>query len=253
MERTLSSGTEGSNPACSSGESANHHRDRLMAEVPARISDRRVLGLIPESLGASAHLPKKQWLPRSVVDIEAETGRFRLSPLGRRAVDPARERDANAKAFLTVPLYNAVFEKYKGGVLPPAAALEREIVEIGVAEKQKHTARLVLERSAQYAGFFEHGKDRLVMPGVASDEHREPAKTDESEHRGSRGKGSGGDGEKPRHPLIEGMSQSLPFNGETWTLEEAADWLHAAAYNLRFAYKLKGKITVDIKVEQPTG
>ena len=85
--------------------------------------------------------------------IDAENGRFRLSPLGRRALDPAQERGAKVKAFLTVPLYNAVFEKYKGGVLPPAAALEREIVEIGVAEKQKHTARLVLERSAQYAGF----------------------------------------------------------------------------------------------------
>ena len=94
--RLFLGGTDGSNPVPSSGESANHHRDRLMAEVPARISDRRVLGLIPESLGASAHLPKKQWLPRSVVDIEAETGRFRLSPLGRRSVDPARERDANA-------------------------------------------------------------------------------------------------------------------------------------------------------------
>jgi hypothetical protein len=185
--------------------------------------------------------------------IEAENGKFRLSPLGRRAVDPAQERGAKVEAFLTVPLYNAVFEKYKGGVLPPAAALEREIVEIGVAEKQKHTARLVLERSAHYAGFFEHGKDRLVMPGIALDERQEPAKTAESERRGGSGKGGSGDGENPRHPLIEGMFQSLPPNGQSWTLEEVADWLHAAAYHLRFAYKLKGKITVDIKVERPTG
>jgi hypothetical protein len=48
------------------------------------------------------------------------------------------------------------------------------------------------------------------------------------------------------------MFQSLPENGQAWTLEEAADWLHAAAYNLRFAYKLKGKITIDIKIEQPS-
>src|SRR6516164_10686918 len=48
-------GTDGSNPVPSGGESANHRHDRLMAEVPARISDRRVLGLILESLGASAH------------------------------------------------------------------------------------------------------------------------------------------------------------------------------------------------------
>jgi hypothetical protein len=33
-------------------------------------------------------------------------------------------------------------------------------------------------------------------------------------------------------------------------VDEAADWLHAAAYNLRFAYKLKGKIKVEITVER---
>jgi hypothetical protein len=185
--------------------------------------------------------------------IEAENGKFRLSPLGRRAVDPAQERDAKAKAFLAVPLYNKLFENYKGVALPPPTALERELVRIGVAEKQKHTARLVLERSAQYAGFFEHGKDRLVMPGVAPDERHEPPKPDESERRPDGGAGGSGGGTPPRHPLIEGMFQSLPANGQSWTLDEAADWLHAAAYNLRFAYKLKGKITIDIKIEHPGG
>jgi hypothetical protein len=240
--------------------------------------------------------------------IETENGKFRLSPLGRRAVDPAQERDAKAKAFLTVPLYNKLFENYKGVALPPSAALERELVQIGVAEKQKHTARLVLERSALYAGFFEHGKDRLVMPGVVPDERRELPKPNESEGRPGGGAGGSGGGEKPRHPfiegllktlpdpdsdeesrssqrrpsvrlarttrrekmsgggssgsgdgaapprhpLIEGMFQSLPENGKPWTLDEAADWLHAAAYNLRFAYKLKGKITIDIKIEKPS-
>jgi hypothetical protein len=184
--------------------------------------------------------------------IEIEGSKFRLSSLGRRAVDPAQAREAKAKAFLTVPLYKKFFESYKGVALPPPAALERELVQIGVAEKQKHTARLVLERSAQYAGFFEHGKDRLVMPGVApgGDERREAPKPDEPERRPSSRAGGGGDNIPPRHPLIEGMFQSLPENGQPWSLEEAADWLHAAAYNLRFAYKLKGKITIDIKIEQ---
>src|ERR1700730_12575737 len=57
----------------------------------------------------------------------------------------------------------------------------------------------------------------------------------------------------PRHPLIEGMFQSLPENGQPWTLDEAADWLHAAAYNLRFAYKLEGKIKIEIEVERQAG
>jgi hypothetical protein len=187
--------------------------------------------------------------------VEAENGRFRLSPLGRRAVDPAQERDAKAKAFLNVPLYNKLFENYKGVALPPPAALERELVQIGVAEKQKHTARLVLERSAQYAGFFEQGKDRLVMPGVApgGDERRESLRPDEPKRHPDGGNGGSGENIPPRHPLIEGMFQSLPENGKPWTLDEAADWLHAAAYNLRFAYKLKGKIKIEIEVERQAG
>jgi len=76
----------------------------------------------------------------------------------------------------------------------------------------------------------------------------------EPNFRGRIGSGSGGgDNTPPRHPLIEGMFQSLPANGQPWTLDEAADWLHAAAYNLRFAYKLKGKIKIDIHVERQAG
>jgi len=60
-----------------------------------------------------------------------------------------------------------MYDKFKNGVLPPAAALERDIVELGVAEKQKDRARQVFERSAEQGGFFEHGKNRLVMPAVA--------------------------------------------------------------------------------------
>src|SRR5215211_3070782 len=39
-------------------------------------------------------------------------------------VDPAQSREARAQAFLTVPLYKAIYDKFRGGVVPPAAALE---------------------------------------------------------------------------------------------------------------------------------
>jgi hypothetical protein len=91
------------------------------------------------------------------------------------------------------------------------------------------------------------------MPGVVPDERRESPKPDESERRPDGGSGGSGGGTPPRHPLIEGMFQSLPPNGQTWTLDEAADWLHAAAYNLRFASKLQGKIKVEIEVERQAG
>jgi len=179
--------------------------------------------------------------------IEAEGGRFRLSLLGRRAVDPAQARDAKAKAFLAVPLYKTLFENNKGGVLPPAAALEREMVLIGVAEKQKHTARLVFERSAQYAGFFEHGKDRLVMPGVSPDGRKDPPTPDQSDKKiGGGGKGDGG-GEKPRHPFIEGLLKTLPDpdSDEEWPLDKRVKWLQTAANIFDLIYKGEGGIKVE--------
>ena len=84
--------------------------------------------------------------------LDGEGSKHKLTELGRMVVDPKRAREGRAKAFLTVPLYKAVYEKYKGGVLPPTAALERDIAALGVSEKQKERARQVLEKSADQAG-----------------------------------------------------------------------------------------------------
>ena len=86
--------------------------------------------------------------------IDGSSGHHHLEELGKMIVDPSRAREGKARAFLKVPLYGAVYEKYRGGVLPPAAAFERDIVSLGVSEKQKDKARQVFERSAQQAGFL---------------------------------------------------------------------------------------------------
>jgi len=168
------------------------------------------------------------------------SGRSKLAPLGRMAVDPTQAREAKAKAFLTVPLYSVVFEKYKGGVLPPPAALERAIVQIGVAEKQKHTARLVLERSAQYAGFSEHGKDRLVMPGISPDSRTESTEPPNPNRSGGSGGGNGKD------PLILALIEKLPATGAEWPVEDQALWLQMAAMAFRMAYGAKKQIEIKV-------
>jgi hypothetical protein len=183
------------------------------------------------------------------------TGNSKLTSLGRMAVDPTQAREARAKAFLTVPLYSAVFEHYKGGVLPPAAALERELVQIGVAEKQKHTARLVMERSAQYAGFCEHGKDRLVMPGVSPNARKDalpPEGSSQDGGGGGKGGDGGGDGEKPRHPFIEGLLKTLPDPeaDEEWPLDKRVKWLQTAANIFDLIYKGEGGIKVEPAMAQ---
>ena len=87
-----------------------------------------------------------------------------LTSLGRRAADPAQRGSAGRDAFYTVPLYLSVFQKYTGHLLPPAAALEREMANLGVAKKQTSKARQAFERSAEQGGFFGQGRDRLVEP-----------------------------------------------------------------------------------------
>jgi hypothetical protein len=187
---------------------------------------------------------------------ENERREVRLTPLGRRIADPTQEQIARGESFLHVPLYLRIFEHHDGYTLPGAAPLERFMLDVGVSSKQTGNARRAFMRSARQAGFFAHGEDRLVRPSFPSGPSTrpiEPMGDSEKDNSKKSSSGGGGDDGTPRHPLIEGMFQSLPPNGQSWTLEEAADWLHAAAYNLRFAYKLKGKITVDIKVEQPSG
>jgi hypothetical protein len=152
--------------------------------------------------------------------------------LGRAIVDPTRKREARAKAFMNVPLFSAVYNKYKGGVLPPAAAFERDLGGLGVAEKVKDRARRVLERSAEQAGFCEQGKNRLVMPGVAqrdaaNDAPPPPAQDDDNKsNNGKRKSGGGGD---DLNPFIQGLLQTLPPTGSDWKAVDRAKWLQTAA------------------------
>ncbi|MBR0874473.1 hypothetical protein JQ633_29240 [Bradyrhizobium tropiciagri] len=169
--------------------------------------------------------------------LEGEGSRHRLSELGRAIVDPNRSRDARSKAFQMVPLYRAIFESHRGGVIPPAAALEREMVGLGVAEKQKERARQVFERSADQAGYFEHGRNRLVMPGIASGAQREEEKPREEEESNGGGNGGGGGKPPPVDPIIAGLLARLPKSGDVWPVAERKLWLQLLEGSFQLIYK----------------
>lgn len=127
---------------------------------------------------------------------KGERTSFKLSELGRRIVRPETEQEARATAFLAIPLYKAIFDQYRGHLLPPTKALEREMAALGVAPKQTDKARQTFERSARQAGFFAQGDDRLVQPRLDR-ESIPPARestieTIESVSENRRGGGSGG-------------------------------------------------------------
>jgi hypothetical protein len=188
-----------------------------------------------------------------------ERGEVKLTELGRRIVEAAREASAKAEAFLSVPLYERVYTHFKGYTLPPPAALERFMNEVGVATKQTDKARQAFMRSARQAGFFEHGEDRLVRPVTADSgpgtKPIEPAAPGATEKRHEDpGKRNGGGGDGPDlsgfHPFIQGLLKTLPEPETEWDLVARAKWLQTAANIFDLIYKGEGGIKIEAALAQ---
>jgi hypothetical protein len=113
---------------------------------------------------------------------------------------------------------------------------------MGVSPKQKEKARRVFQRSAQQAGFFAFGQDRLVYPSKGGGEpipssngETPPDKIDGKKDAHGGDGGDGGNG--TRLPLIiEGLIKALPAGGADWPLEARRKWLQAAAINFDLVY-----------------
>ncbi|HUC60520.1 MAG TPA: hypothetical protein VMF53_01040 [Alphaproteobacteria bacterium] len=175
-----------------------------------------------------------------VIDAERSDA-IHLTEIGRMVVDQKREREGKAKAFLSVPLFSAIHDKFKGAALPPTAALEKELVALGVADTLKDTARRVFERSAEQAGFFEAGRDRLVLPGFVPTNGKP---TEPEKPRGGGASGGGGIGSGADDPLIGALIQKLPKSGETWPIEARITWLQLVSMAFQMAYGQADEIEI---------
>jgi len=167
---------------------------------------------------------------------ENEQGSLTLTDIGRKMNDPSQEGTARVAAFMSVPLYKAIYEKYRGHMLPPRAALEREMANLGVSSKQADKARQAFERSAEQAGFFAHGTDRLVMPSGVS-VAQQPKVTEKPQTQ----KIGGGSGGGFLHPFIQGLLDALPEPGTDWPTNERKKWLQTADHIFGLIYKGEGK------------
>jgi hypothetical protein len=260
-----------------SGQDSKQERERSKIEFPYTALDLAViLAKAVHDLGH--HCDWAQLGAR--LDMAADGGGFRqrlmaaktfglitytsrsvtLTPLGVQINDPEQIAWAKVEAFLSVPLYKAIFEQYRNGTLPGADGLENAMVVLGVAKKQKDKARQTFQRSATEAGFFGYGPNRLVMPTVKQLKKAD-AKTlevaeDEDQDEPEKGRrGGGGNGTEPPkyHPFIVGLLDTLPSTGTAkteWTLQGRQDWLQTAAGIFNLIYKTgaddKGAVTVSI-------
>lgn len=144
-----------------------------------------------------------------------------------------------------------MYEKNKGYALPPPAAIERQMVELGVPLKQKERARQVFQKSAALAQFIDPGSGRFTKPAVGD----RPKEAEAPPKERSKG---GGD-EPPtseHHPFVAGLLSELPPMNDykDWRIEDQAEWLRAAASIFKLLSKQQGRIKIEVVGEKtPTG
>jgi hypothetical protein len=182
--------------------------------------------------------------------VEVDRAHVRITPRGREAVDG--QVGALADAFLQVELFRAMFDRHSGYALPPPAAVERQMVELGVPSKQKERARQTFQKSATIAGFVDPVTGRLVKPAVRR-EQEGPAPAPHDSQRNVGGGGGGRGPDEPYHPFIMGLLNELPAAPDfpKWSIEEQAEWLRTAAGIFKLMSKQSGRIVVEVKNADP--
>jgi len=200
---------------------ARGHRCRV-EELAADLDQRMTSGAFRSRLSAG----------RMFGITEGVRGDVSLTDLGQSILNPETRPAALAQAFLNVPLYKAIYEKFAGGKLPPDQGIEAEMVRLGVPTKQVQKARQVLARSAQTADYFRSGRDRLVRPPASSIPGvHSPSPAPEKSAAPQADAAPMGD-----HPLIRGLVAKLPAEGERFTAKQRKRWLDAARVNLELIY-----------------
>ncbi len=131
------------------------------------------------------------------------TGRAQKILMPVNAGDP---RQALIDAFLSVPLYAAIYREYQGKELPPEFGMKNALrTMFGVVPGRIDEAHRAFMTSADTAGFFEvrGSKTQLIMPMVQSGPPKpKPAPGDEAEEteESLSETGGGGGGTPPRGP-----------------------------------------------------
>jgi hypothetical protein len=114
--------------------------------------------------------------------------------------------------------------------------------------KQKDRARLVFERSAEQAGFFEQGNQRLVMQGVGYQPEAP------RENGSEKPEPENGGGQEPPsselHPFIQGLIHTLPEPEDDWPVAGRVKWLQTAANIFDLIYKGDGGIKIEMAMAQ---
>jgi hypothetical protein len=173
--------------------------------------------------------------------IEGTSDDLRVTPLAHAILEPDfPETAARARfdAFMNVPLFVAVFRSKEGQPLPPDKTGMQNMLkhQFGVGDRQAPIAAARLLDSAEQAGLFALGHNKMIKPTFgerAGAVAREPAAPSALGHAPVPRQGAH-EGRLPK--LIEGALDELP-EGQ-WDEQGLSEWLSLFEMALRVVYRL---------------
>lgn len=174
--------------------------------------------------------------------IISEKGEMSVSDRAKNIfaeIMPEDSKKAKVDAFLDIELFRAVYDQFIGSTLPADSGLENLL---------KHTYKIVpdrvgpalrvLKESAEFAGFFESGSNRLVKPPVVSNSSN-GAENSEGERSPDSGRGKQEQDQNRSsipnayspsigiHSAISGLLRELPPQGTPWSKGKKEKFLAA--------------------------
>jgi len=110
-----------------------------------------------------------------------------------------------------------------------------------------------MERSAEQAGFYEAGRDRLVMSGFVPLDAGSNDSGGEANNGGGGGVGggTGGGGDDDLHldPLLLALLKKIPEAGKGWPAAQRLRWFRTFAMNVSQIYDEEAMEPVELKID----
>lgn len=192
--------------------------------------------------------------------VEGGTDALRPTERSLSIINPVMPDDRTREkvnAFLEVPLFTAIYERFKGAHLPPEMGLKNLLRNTHkVVEDRVNPATRVFYESADQAGFFDTTPDRtqlippLINKGSANSIYdNNPSKDDVTKPLPppERVKSSVGDGTGGIHSALAGLLRELPPPGP-WESKKKQQFLDAFTAIFDFIYpsdNTKGEASDD--------
>lgn len=233
-------------------EAASGLAHALQKNAGSHGDDQEVAGWLNQSADGGTYRARRS-AARIFGLIDVTQGRVMLTALGRKLTEEASARSARAEAFLKPELYAAMYDKFRGTLLPPPAAVERFMEQLGVSPKQKERARQAFHKSAIYAGYIDGNTGKFIKPGSSPTSSEESSGSNKSHGNG------GGDGDGTDHtglsldPLLIALLQKIPKKEEGWIGTKRARWFRAFAMNVSQVYDDENpvELTIELVSDKP--